>query len=86
MTTSYQDDIAEADLGYETLSHPQYSRDISPTDSFFLSIWAFFFNEKKKKRKKKCFKGKVQTVFKDSWESKPLKFYYPGMNNFVNQW
>ncbi|KAF2359666.1 Transposase type 1 [Trinorchestia longiramus] len=69
------------ELGYETLPHPPYSPNLSPTDyHLFKHLSTFFYG--------KTFRSKqeVKTTFKDFVASQPLTFYQQGINNFVVRW
>ena len=83
LATYFQDDNAWphiAKMTLQKLTDFGYSPDLPPTDNHFLNILTLFLCQKKTF----CSKGKVETTFKDFYESKPLEFYRTGVNNLVN--
>ncbi|KAF2346797.1 hypothetical protein FHG87_022446 [Trinorchestia longiramus] len=69
------------ELGYETLPHPPYSPDLSPTDCHLFKHLSTFLDGKTFRSKQK-----VETTFKDFVASQPLTFYQQGINNLVVRW
>ncbi|KAF2367367.1 Transposase type 1 [Trinorchestia longiramus] len=69
------------ELGYETLPHPPYSPDLSPTDYHLFKHLSTFLDGKTFR-----FKQEVETTFKDFVASQPLTFYPQGINNLVVRW
>ncbi|KAF2358639.1 Transposase type 1 [Trinorchestia longiramus] len=69
------------ELGYETLPHPPYSPDISPTDYHLFKHLSTFLDGKTFRSKQE-----VETTFKDFVASQPLTFYQQGINNLVVRW
>jgi histone-lysine N-methyltransferase SETMAR len=71
------------ELGYETLPHPPYSPDLSPTDYYFFSTKHLdhFLT-------KKCFKNQndVKNAFNDFIASRTPDFYSSGINKLVSRW
>lgn len=69
------------ELGYETLPHPAYSPDLSPTDYHFFKHLDNFLEGK-------VFKD--QTAAKNAFEefitSRTLEFYATGINKIVSNW
>ncbi|XP_065663076.1 histone-lysine N-methyltransferase SETMAR-like [Hydra vulgaris] len=68
-------------LGYETLPHPPYSPDLSPTDYHFFKHLDNFLH-------KECFKSRddVKTTFDDFITSRTSEFYATGINKLVSRW
>ncbi|KAF2356735.1 Transposase type 1 [Trinorchestia longiramus] len=69
------------ELGYETLPHPPYSPDLSPTDYHLIKRLSAFLDGKTFRSKQE-----VETIFKDFVASQPLTFYQHGINNLVVRW
>ncbi|KAF2353489.1 Transposase type 1 [Trinorchestia longiramus] len=69
------------ELGYETLPHPPYSPDLSPTDYHLFKHFSTFLDGKTFR-----FTQEVETTFKDFAASQPLTFYQQGINNLVVRW
>ncbi|KAF2348123.1 Transposase type 1 [Trinorchestia longiramus] len=69
------------ELGYETLPHPPYSPDLSPTDYHLFKHLSTFLDGKTFRSKQE-----VKTTFKDFGVSQPLTFYQQGINNLVVRW
>ena len=69
------------DLGNETLLHPPYFSSFSPISYHFVNHLDIFLCQKTFH-----YKGEVEMAFKDSLASKLLEFYYPWINNLVDQW
>jgi histone-lysine N-methyltransferase SETMAR len=69
------------ELGYETLPHPPYSPDLSPTDYHF-------FNDLDNFLKQKTFANQtaVEYDFKEFVESRRPEFYQAGINKLVLRW
>lgn len=69
------------ELGYETLSHPPYSSDLSPTDYHFFKHLDNFLQEK-------CFKSRddAESAFDDFIASRTPDFYATGINKLVSRW
>ena len=69
------------ELGYETLSHPPCSSDLSPTDYHFFKHLNNFLREK-------CFKSRddAESAFNDVIASRTPDFYANGINKFVSRW
>lgn len=68
-------------LGYETLPHPPYSPDLSPTDYHFFKHLDNFLREK-------CFKNQddAKNAFNDFVASRTPDFYSTGINKLVSRW
>ncbi|KAF2364599.1 hypothetical protein FHG87_004649 [Trinorchestia longiramus] len=66
------------ELGYETLPHPPYSPDLSPTDYHLFKHLSTFLDGKTFRSKQE-----VETTFKNFVASQPLTFYQQGINNLV---
>ena len=68
-------------LGYETLPHPPYSPDLSPTDYHFFKHLDNFLREK-------CFKNRddAESAFNDFIASRTPDFYANGINRLVSSW
>ena len=69
------------ELGYETLSHPPYSPDLSPTDYHFFKHLDIFLQEKYFKNQ-----GDAKTAFNDFIASRKPEFYATGINKLVQRW
>lgn len=69
------------ELGYETLPHPPYSPDFSPTDYHFFKHLDNFLQEK-------CFKNQddAKNAFTDFIASRTPDFYASGINKLVSRW
>ena len=69
------------ELGYETLPHPAYSPDLSPTDYHFFKHLDNFLREK-------CFKNRddAESTFADFIASRSPDFYATGINKLVSRW
>ena len=69
------------ELGYETLPHPPYSPDLSPTDYHFFKHMDNFLQEK-------CFKNQedAKNAFADFIASRNPEFYASGINKLVSRW
>ena len=69
------------DLGYETLPHPPYSPDLSPTDYQFFKHLDHFLTEK-------IFTNQtaVENALKEFIESRDGNFYWIGINKLVSRW
>lgn len=68
-------------LGYETLPHPAYSPDLSPTDYHFFKHLDTFLNDK-------CFQKQddVKKTFDDFIASREPDFYAAGINKLAIRW
>ena len=66
------------ELGYETLPHPPYSPDLSPTDYHFFKHLDNFLREK-------CFKNlsDIKNAFSDFIATRTQDFYVTGINTLV---
>ncbi|KAF2363477.1 Transposase type 1 [Trinorchestia longiramus] len=69
------------ELGYETLPHPPYFPDLSPTDYHLFKHLSTFLDGKTFR-----YKQEVETTFKDFVALQPLTFYQQGINNLVVRW
>ncbi|KAF2348823.1 hypothetical protein FHG87_020422 [Trinorchestia longiramus] len=69
------------ELGYETLPHPPYSPDLSPTDYHLFKHLSTFLDGKTFRSKQE-----VETTFKDFVASQTLNFYQQGINNQGVRW
>ena len=69
------------ELGYETLPHPAYSPDLSPTDYHFFRHLDNFLKEKVFSNQ-----GAARSAFEDFIASKNLDFYASGMSKLVSRW
>ncbi|KAF2352489.1 Transposase type 1 [Trinorchestia longiramus] len=69
------------ELGYETLPHPPYSPDLSPTNYHLFKHLCTFLDGKTFRSKQE-----VEMTFKDFVASQPLTFYQQGINNLVVRW
>ena len=69
------------DLGYETLPHPPYSPDLSPTDYHLFKHLAAFLSNKTFRSN-----AEVESFFKDFLASKPKDIYQRGINDLVDRW
>ena len=69
------------ELGYETLPHPPYSPDLSPTDYDFFQHLDNFLREK-------CFKNlsDIKNAFSDFIATRTQDFYVTGINILVLRW
>ena len=69
------------ELGYETLPHPPYSPDLSPTDYHFFKHLDNFLQEK-------CFKNQddAKDAFNAFIASRTQEFYTRGINKLVSRW
>lgn len=69
------------ELGYETLPHPPYSPDLSPTDYHFFKHLDNFLQEK-------CFKNQddAKNAFNDFIASRTPEFYATGINKLISRW
>ncbi|XP_017796825.1 PREDICTED: histone-lysine N-methyltransferase SETMAR-like [Habropoda laboriosa] len=69
------------ELGYETLDHPPYSPDLSPTDYHFFKHLDHFLREK-------CFKNQdeAKNAFNAFVTSRTPEFYATGINKLVSRW
>ena len=69
------------ELGYETLPHPPYSSDLSPTDYHFFKHLDNYLKEK-------CFKNQddAKNAFNDFVASRNPEFYSTGINKLVSRW
>ena len=69
------------ELGYETLPHPPFSPDLSPTDYHFFKHLDNFLREK-------CFKNlsDIKNAFSDFIATRTQDFYVTGINTFVLRW
>ena len=69
------------DLGYETLPHPPYSPDLSPTDFHLFKHFDAFLKDK-------IFGNQTdaENAFSEFIESKPLEFFRDGMSRLVGRW
>ena len=68
-------------LGYETLSHPPYSPDLSPTDYHFFKYLDHFVKDKHFHDQ-----TSAENAFKDFIASRTLDFYSTGINKLVSRW
>ena len=68
------------DLGFETLTHPPYSPDRSPTEYDFFKYVDIFLRQKIFRSKRE-----IEIAFKYYLVSKPLAFYHKGIHNIVNR-
>ncbi|KAF2368415.1 Transposase type 1 [Trinorchestia longiramus] len=69
------------ELGNETLPHPPYSPNLSPTDYHLFKHLSTFLDGKTLRSKQE-----VETTFKDFVASQPSTFYQQGINNLVVRW
>ena len=69
------------ELDYETLPHPSYSPDLSPTDYHFFKHLNNFLREK-------CFKNlsNIKNAFSDFIATRTQDFYITGINTPVLRW
>ena len=69
------------ELGYETLPHPPYSPDLSPTDYHFFKHLDNFLREK-------CFKNlsDIKNAFSDFIATRTQDVYVTGINTLVLRW
>lgn len=68
-------------LGYDVLSHPPYSPDLSPTDYHLFKHFELFLREKTYKNE-----SEVEKDFVNFIESKEQEFYARGINKLVSRW
>lgn len=68
-------------LGYETLPHPAYSPDLSPTDYHFFKHLQNFLKDK-------CFRNQddAKQAFNDFIATRDTDFYASGINKLVTLW
>ena len=69
------------ELGYETLPHPPYSPDLSPTDYHFFKHLDNFLKEKIFTKQ-----TTVENAFKEFIDSRRPEFYEKGINELVSRW
>ena len=69
------------DLGYETLPHPPYPPDISPTDYHFFRHLDNFLSNKFFRTKEE-----VKSAFMDFLASKSQNFNRRGINDLFDRW
>lgn len=70
-----------SELGYEILSHPPYSPDLSPTDyHLFKHLDQFMQNKQFKDR------DAVENAFRAFIETRTQDFYATGLNKLVSRW
>ena len=69
------------ELGYETLPHPPYSPDLSPTDYHFFQALNTYLHGKIFKKK-----SEAENAFKDFVNSRSSDFYHTGINGLVSRW
>lgn len=69
------------ELEYETLPHPPYSPDLSPTDYHFFKHLDNFIKEKTYANQ-----SRVENTFKEFLESRSPEFYQTGINKLVYRW
>lgn len=69
------------ELGYETLDHPPYSPDLSPTDYHFFKHLENFLREK-------CFKTQedAKNAFAEFVDSRSSDFYAVGISKLATRW
>ena len=69
------------ELGYETLPHPPYSPDLSPTDYHLFKHFSQFLREK-------CFRnqGDAERALDDFIASRTPEFYETGIKKLVTRW
>lgn len=68
-------------LGIETLPHPPYSPDLSPTDFHFFRALDLFLKEKRFRQQ-----DDVENTFQQFIDSRALNFYKKGINALVSRW
>jgi histone-lysine N-methyltransferase SETMAR len=68
-------------LGYETLPHPVYSPDLSPTDYHFFKDLENFLQEKVFNNQ-----AAAQNTFEEFMGSTTPEFYATGISRLVNCW
>ena len=68
-------------LGYETLPHPPYSPDLSPTDYHFFKHLDTFLGGKKFQNQ-----TSVETAFQEFIESRSSRFFHDGIHKLVSRW
>ncbi|KOC69240.1 Histone-lysine N-methyltransferase SETMAR [Habropoda laboriosa] len=69
------------ELGYETLKHPPYSPNLSPTDYHFFKHFDNFLREKIF-----CNKDDAVNTFVEFINSRTLDFYCNGIGTLVKRW
>jgi histone-lysine N-methyltransferase SETMAR len=69
------------ELGYETLPHPAYSPDFSPTNYHFFKHLKNFLQEKVFNNQ-----AAAQNAFEEFIGSRTPEFYATGINRFVSCW
>jgi len=69
------------ELGYETLLHPPYSPDLSPTDFYFFRHLYNFLREKNFKNQ-----NDAQNAFQEFVASRTDAFYADGIKQLVSRW
>jgi len=69
------------DLGYETLPHPPYSPDLSPTDYHFFKHLDSFLTGKIFKNE-----GDIENALRNFIDSRTQDFYSTGINKLVTRW
>ena len=67
------------DSGYETLSHPPYSSDLSATEHYFFKRLDTFCTKNIR------FHGRVETAFKAYFKTFWVLWYRKSMNNLVSR-
>lgn len=70
-----------SELGYETLPHPPYSPDLSPTDYYFFKHLDYFLRNK-------VFYNldAVKNGFREFFDSRTPEFYVGGINKLTSRW
>lgn len=68
-------------LGYETLDHPPYSPDLSPTDYHFFKDLDSFLRDRQFKNH-----DDVQQAFNNFVDSRNPEYYATGINNLATRW
>jgi len=69
------------ELGYETLPHPAYSPDLSPTDYHFFKHLDNFLHEKVFHKQ-----AAAENAFEEFISSRTSEFYRDGINKLVSCW
>ncbi|KOC64354.1 Histone-lysine N-methyltransferase SETMAR, partial [Habropoda laboriosa] len=69
------------ELGYETLPHPSYSPDLSPTDYHLFNHLENFLREKNFKTQ-----AAAENAFEDFIDSRTPEFYNTGIKKLVLRW
>lgn len=69
------------ELNFETLPHPAYSPDLSPTDYHFFKHLDNFLTAKMFAKQ-----ATVENAFKEFVESRSPEFYQTGINKLVSRW